>query len=96
MSQKKQKGKRYSPKLKFTAAIEAIKGEDLGSIAKQYGVHPTSVGNWRDQVLEQGSELFSTKSAAANYEKKIAQLEQLVGKKELDIAFLKNFLGQTG
>lgn len=95
MNQRKKKGKRYSPKLRFTAAIEAIKGKDLGRIAKYYGVHPTSVGHWRDQVLEKGPDLFSSQSATATYEKRIAQLEQLVGKKELEIAFLKNFLGQT-
>lgn len=95
MNQQNKKGKRYSPKLKFEAAIEAIKGKDLGQIAKYYGVHPTSIGHWRDQLMEKGPELFSHQSATASYEKRIVQLEQLVGKKELEIAFLKNFLGQT-
>jgi hypothetical protein len=30
------------------------------------------------------------------YEQRIAELEQLVGKKEVEIALLKGFLGQTG
>jgi transposase len=31
----------------------------------------------------------------AEYEKRIADLEQLLGKKEVEIALLKNFLGRT-
>jgi len=30
----------------------------------------------------------------AEYERRIAELEQLLGKKEVEIALLKNFLGQ--
>jgi hypothetical protein len=31
----------------------------------------------------------------AEYERRIAELERLIGKKEVEIALLKNFLGQT-
>jgi hypothetical protein len=31
---------------------------------------------------------------AAEYERRIAELERLIGKKEVEIALLKNFLGQ--
>jgi hypothetical protein len=33
--------------------------------------------------------------AVADYERRIAELEQLLGKKEVEIALLKNFLGQN-
>jgi hypothetical protein len=54
------------------------------------------VGLWRKTVLERGPELFSQDTAVADYERRIGDLERLVGQKEVEIALLKNFLGQSG
>jgi len=89
--------KRYSPKFKFQVVMEAMGGEKTpGQIAKQYGVHPITVGIWKKAFLERGPELFSEDDTVKDYERRIAELEQLLGKKEVEIALLKNFLGQNG
>ena len=46
-------------------------------------------------LLEKGPEIFAQDSTVAEYERRLAQLERLIGKKEVEIALLKNFLGQT-
>ena len=46
------------------------------------------------ELLEKGPEVFAHDNSVAEYEQRIAQLEQLLGKKEVEIALLKNFLGQ--
>jgi len=85
----------YSPKVKSQVVLEALTGEKTpGQIAKQYGIHPNSVGLWKKEFLERGAELFSEDGTVHEYERRIRQLEQLVGKKEVEIALLKNFLGQ--
>jgi transposase len=87
--------KRYSPKVKFQVVLEALTGEKTpGQIAKQYGIHPNSAGLWKKEFLERGAELFSEDGTVQEYERRIRQLEQLVGKKEVEIALLRNFLGQ--
>jgi len=89
--------KKYSPKFKFQIVLEALSGEKSpGQIAKQYGVHPNSVVLWKKNFLERGPELFAEDNTVQEYERRIAGLEQLLGKKEVEIALLKNFLGQTG
>ena len=89
--------KRYSPKFKFQVVMEALSGEKTpGQIAKQYGIHPVTVGLWKKAFLERGPELFSEDDTVKDYERRIAELEQLLGKKEVEIALLKNFLGQNG
>ena len=89
--------KRYSPKLKFQVVLEALTGEMTpGQIAKQYGIHPNSVGLWKKQFLERGAELFAQDDSVQEYERRLADLEQLLGKKEVEIALLKNFLGRNG
>lgn len=88
--------KRYTPKLKFQVVLELLKGDKtLGQVAKAYGVHPNSVLSWKETFLEKGPEVFSQSSTVVAYEKQIAQLERLLGQKEVEIALLKNFLGQT-
>lgn len=93
MSTKKYR-KRYSPKVKFQAVLEVLGGKDVAQVSRAYGAHPTSIGHWKKKVLEDGPEIFSAESTVRQYEKKITELEQLLGKKEVEIAFLKNFLGQ--
>jgi len=52
--------KRYlRPKFKFQVVMEALSGEKTpGQIAKQYDVHPVTVGIWKKAFMEQGPELF--------------------------------------
>jgi len=45
--------------------------------------------------LEKGPESFALDGTVARYERRIAELERLIGQKEVKIALLKNFLGQT-
>ena len=88
--------KSYSPKLKFQIVCELLSGEQSkAQLAKAYGVHPNSIKNWQDQFLEKGPELFARETTIATYEQRIAKLERLIGQKEVEIALLKNFLGQT-
>jgi len=88
--------KRYSAKLKFQVVLEALSGEKTpGQIAKAYGVHPNSVGLWKKVFLERGSSIFSEGKAVDTRDRRIADLERLLGKKEVEIALLKNFLGRS-
>lgn len=68
--------KRYSPKLKFQVVLEALTGEKTpGQIAKQYGIHPNSVGLWKKQFLERGAELFSQDDTVQEYERRLARFQ---------------------
>jgi transposase len=88
--------KKYSPKLKFQIVLKALSREKTTSqLEKQYRVHPNSVEMWKKSLLEKGPDLFAESSTVQEYEKQIAELEQLLGKKEVEIALLKNFLSQN-
>jgi hypothetical protein len=86
--------------------VELIQGEKAaGEIAKAYGVHLNSARAWRGHFLEKGPEVFAEDNIIQENEKRIAESEQLVGKKELEIALapahragasVKNFLDHTG
>jgi transposase len=90
-------GKRYSAKFKFQVVKEALTGDKTpGQMAKAYGIHPNTLRAWKETFLEKGPELFSQDGTVAEYERRIAELERLIGRKEVEIALLKNFLGQAG
>ena len=88
--------RRHTAKLKFQVVLEALRNEkSLGQIAKAYGVHPNTIGIWKQMLLERGPEIFERGADGHDYARRIAELEQLLGKKEVEIALLKNFLGRS-
>jgi len=88
--------RRYSAKLKFQVVLEALKGDKSpAQIAKAYRVHPNSVGIWKRWFLERGPRVFEQGELQGDAERRVAELEQLLGKKEVEIALLKNFLGRA-
>ena len=54
------------------------------------------MGLWKKQFVERGAEIFAQDDSVQEYERRLGELEQLLGKKEVEIALLKNFLGRNG
>jgi len=87
--------KSYSPRFKFQVTLEALTSDkSLAEIARVYDVHPVTLSNWKQQFLDKGAEVFSGKEEVKSYEKKVSDLERILGKKEVEIALLKNILGE--
>lgn len=88
--------KRYSPKLKFQVVMEVISdGKSPSEVGRAYDIHPNTIRNWIRKFKDNGSEVFSQDGEMNELEKKIAELERLLGQKEREIALLKNFLGSV-
>jgi transposase-like protein len=86
-------GRRYTAKFKFQVILELLKGsKTIGQIARAFGVHPITISHWKTEFMEKGPELFSQKTTIHEYERKIQELERLIGHKEVEITLLKNFL----
>lgn len=89
-----QKPKSYTPKFKFQLVLEALQGERSEvEIGRIYGVHSTTISKWKRQFLDHGAEVFSGDEEVKRYEKRVAELERMIGQKEIELALLKNFLG---
>jgi hypothetical protein len=58
-------------------------------------VHANSVGLWKKLFLERGARIFERESGEWESDRRIAELERLLGKKEVEIALLRNFLGRA-
>jgi transposase-like protein len=85
--------KTYTAQFKLDRAVESLKGNNAAEIARKYDLNPNLLYLWRDQLLEHGTKIFET---APNQEvnelkTKVSRLEQMLGKKEVELNLLKNF-----
>jgi transposase-like protein len=87
------KGKGYSPRFQFQVVLEVLKGDrDAVEIARAHGLHPTTVSRWKREFLENGPAVFGKDSTLLAYEKKIKEMERLLGRKEVELALLQSFM----
>ena len=88
--------KTYSPKFKLQVVLEALQSDRTDAeIARAYEVHPVTLSSWKKKLKDNGAKAFGGDNALKEKEKKIANLERMVGQKEVEIALLKNFLGES-
>ena len=85
--------KKYTPQFKYNLAKEAIKTGNLSEISRKYGVGVNIISVWTKHLDNQGFHIFETTPDQQNNQLKgkIAKLEQMVGKKEIELNLLKNF-----
>ena len=87
--------KRYSARVKLQAVLELLRGEKtVGEIARVFGVHPTMLPRWKKIFLEKGPGIFEEQGRLNETERKVEELQRIIGKKEVEIELLKKFLGR--
>ena len=86
--------KQYSPEFKFRVVVEIIKSGSQIQSARKYNVDYRLVSKWYKAFTKNGHQVFSNSvdKRIKFLETKVKQLEQIIGKKEIESMFLKNFL----
>lgn len=84
--------KSYTSQFKLDRALDAIKG-NVAEIARKYDLNVNLLYLWRDQLIERGPQVFETTpdQVVGELKTKVARLEQMLGKKEVELSLLKNF-----
>ena len=87
------KRKKYTPEFKFKIALEAIKEGSITETSRRYGIAAGLLTKWRDVLLSQGHNAFGKTPDKERKELKgkIAKLEQMIDKREVELNLLKNF-----
>lgn len=95
----KQARKVFSKETKAKVALEAIKGfKTINEIAKEFEVHPTQVGIWKKQFLDNMAEVFEAKrgpegKSSDELESANARLYAQIGRLTMDLEWLKKKSG---
>ena len=87
------KRKKYSSEFKFQVVLESIKSDNVSQVARAHGVGANQVSEWRSQFFEKGMKVFEPNGSQAEtkLKRKVADLERMLGKKEVELGLLKNF-----
>ena len=86
------KGKRHSAQFKFKVALDAAKGtKTLSELAREYGLHPSQISEWKGQLVREGASVFSTTTARQEKEQKAVQAElyEQIGRLKMELEWLK-------
>jgi len=85
----------YSAEFKAKVALAAISGQKtLSELASEYKVHPTQISNWKQELIENASDLFGKgKKKEVNHEVEVAELHRVIGKLKAENDFLSNIPG---
>lgn len=86
--------RKHTAQFKFEVAMKAVSSSQMAEVARVYGVNTGQVSKWVSYLKAQGSSIFSTRpdTEKAQLLGKVSKLEQLVGKKEVELSLMKNFL----
>jgi len=87
------KRRSYTSGFKNKIAIEAIQKNNVTEIARRYGLSANLVSAWRSKLSEEGFLVFENTPdrSIEKLKKKVFKLEQMLGKKEVELNLLQNF-----
>ena len=87
------KRRNHSPEFKARVAMEAISGwMTIQEIAADHAIHPIQVSQWKRQLLDGASELFTRANKSKDKEdaqSKEAELFQQIGRLQMELEWLK-------
>lgn len=90
------KRKIFSGEFKAKVALEAIRGiKTVNEVGREYGVHPTQVGVWKKELLDQASSVFDAKRGPkpADTTASAERLYSEIGRLKMELDWLKKKSG---
>ena len=88
--------KKHGAGFKSRVALEAVKERrTMAELASQFGVHPTQIGQWKQQLLAGVPDLFGAgrPKREKDDQELQAELYQQIGKLQMELEWLKKKVG---
>jgi transposase-like protein len=92
----KNKRRNHGAAFKAKVALAAAKGDKtVSELAGEYGVHPTQIAKWKNQLLGSLPEIFSRRrqNEHQDQEEVTSQLYQQIGRLKVELDWLKKKSG---
>ncbi len=86
----------HSPAFKSKVALAAVKGDyTIAELSQKFDVHPNQIAQWKNQLLEQASEVFEP-GGSKEPSVDIKTLHAKIGELTLENDFLEKALTKAG
>ena len=94
----------FSRKFKIAAVRRVLAGEELKKVARDLDIRYDVLWKWRKRVVEKGEDYLSTVGRGKRPDggqkneskgRSIAELEQVIGRQQMEIRFLERALHQV-
>jgi transposase-like protein len=84
------KRKQHSAEFKARVAMASLSGKTLAELSAEFGVHPTMISNWKQELVKRAGELFARGSTAPvkDAQKVIDDLHRKIGQLQVERDFL--------
>ena len=101
---------RFSREFKVAAVRRVMEGEQVGAVARDLGISFRVLWGWRKRVVEKGEEYLhelgrpkqwqrprrsNEPAEDASQRRRVAELERVVGRQQMEISFLGKALRQV-
>ena len=84
------KRKQYSPEFKAKVVLQLITVEkSLAEICRQHKLNQQMVSRWKTEFLENAPSIFERKKKFSCEQQRIAELEQVLGRKTMELEIAK-------
>jgi transposase-like protein len=85
------KRRSFSAQFKFKVALEAVREtKTLNELASEHGVHPNQITRWKQQLLNDGAEIFSHNAKhQQNGQEVESDLYEQIGRLKMELEWLK-------
>ena len=87
--------KRHTAEFKAKVALAALtETKTLAQLATEYGVAPTQITRWKQELVERASDVFGKgKKKEVDHDAEVAELHRQIGKLKVENDFLSNLPG---
>jgi transposase-like protein len=84
------KRRTFTPEFKAQVVLEELTGiKDKAEICREYQLRPQVFSRWRAEFLERAPEIFATEPSRGDEQRRIAELERMVGRLALELEVAK-------
>ena len=84
------KQRTFSSEFKFQVVMEVLSGAKRPSeICREHQLSESVLHRWRKEFLEKGSQIFERSGEAKQDERRIAELERMIGRLTLELSAAK-------
>jgi transposase-like protein len=84
------KRRSFTPEFKARVILEIlVEGKSMAQASRDYGIKDSVLARWKHEFIERSPAVFEPDSKTADQDRRIAELERMVGKLAMELEMAK-------